>query len=58
MLNWMFDGGFEIVPLSFDGGTFFVAEKRRSLWGGDLRKLSGFSEFGIVSVPPGDAVAF
>jgi len=24
----------------------------------DLRKLSGFSEFGIVSMPPGDAVAF
>jgi len=33
-------------------------KKERSLWGGDLRKLSGFSEFKIVSVPLGDAVAF
>jgi len=24
----------------------------------EVRKHSGFSEFGIVSVPPGDAVAF
>jgi len=35
-----------------------VCLKERSLSGGDLRKLSVFSEFKYVSVPPGDAVAF
>ena len=31
---------------------------QRSLGGGEVGKLSGFSEFGIVCVPWGDAVAF
>jgi len=40
-------------------GEAFVGNlKHRSLRGGELRELSGFSEFRIVSVPWGDAVAF
>jgi len=40
------------------GGCIYSFEKERCVVVCDLRKLSGFSEFGIVSVPPGDAVAF
>jgi len=41
--------------LFFSTGGMF---KRMTIGSGEVRKLSGFSEFGIVSVPPGDTVAF
>jgi len=32
--------------------------EKNAVMGGEIRKLSGFSEFGIVHAPLGDAVAF
>ena len=45
-------------PSAFMLYAYAVWNKERRIWGGEIRKLSGFSKFWIVSWLGGDAVAF